>query len=347
MELEKHISKLLLTNDCVIVPGFGGFMTHHVAAFYDKDVATFYPPTRTLGFSKQLTMNDSLMVQSFVEEYDMSYPEAFSHVEECVAELKHRIETYGEYEMHGLGIFTLAENGLFDFTPCEAGILTPNLYGLSSVERLFTYKTDKQNQDSHRLQSNTINAKKKIQTAESPVAVTSFVQEETNEEERIPFHIRSLIIKMAVACIVFVVLLMIPSSMGESLPSDVVKSGIDTNLLSRVMPKSVVTNAPQLKLATKHESVVQKVKETEQPSNTAIEETYYSIVLASRVTKKNAETYVENLHKDGYTDAKVLVKGKSVKVIYGKFATESEARQIRKKMTDNIEFNDSWILEVK
>ncbi|MQO83477.1 SPOR domain-containing protein, partial [Prevotella copri] len=33
--LERHIEILLLSNDCVIVPGFGGFMAHHVDARYD------------------------------------------------------------------------------------------------------------------------------------------------------------------------------------------------------------------------------------------------------------------------------------------------------------------------
>lgn len=34
-ELERHIEILLLSNDCVIVPDFGGFMAHHVDARYD------------------------------------------------------------------------------------------------------------------------------------------------------------------------------------------------------------------------------------------------------------------------------------------------------------------------
>jgi hypothetical protein len=43
-ELERHIAKLLLDNDCVIVPGFGGFMAHHIAASYDEKNHIFPPP---------------------------------------------------------------------------------------------------------------------------------------------------------------------------------------------------------------------------------------------------------------------------------------------------------------
>ena len=35
IELERHIEILLLSNDCVIVPDFGGFMAHHADARFD------------------------------------------------------------------------------------------------------------------------------------------------------------------------------------------------------------------------------------------------------------------------------------------------------------------------
>ena len=61
IELERHIEILLLSNDCVIVPGLGGFMTHHVEAHFDERDYMFLPPLRTLGFNPQLNINDSLL----------------------------------------------------------------------------------------------------------------------------------------------------------------------------------------------------------------------------------------------------------------------------------------------
>ncbi|MFW5519352.1 MAG: SPOR domain-containing protein, partial [Segatella copri] len=46
-ELKRHIEILLLSNDCVIVPEFGGFMAHHVDARYDGRDNMFLPPLRT------------------------------------------------------------------------------------------------------------------------------------------------------------------------------------------------------------------------------------------------------------------------------------------------------------
>ena len=132
IELERHIEILLLDNDCVIVPGLGGFMTHHVDAAYDEEEGVFFPPLRTLGFNPQLTMNDSLLVQSYIEAYDISYPEAQRRIEGEVVELRQRLDTDGSYELNDIGTLKLNDEGHLEFMPCEAGILTPALYGLSS-----------------------------------------------------------------------------------------------------------------------------------------------------------------------------------------------------------------------
>ena len=97
IELERHIEILLLNNDCVIVPELGGFMAHHIDARYDEEEDMFLPPLRTLGFNPQLNINDSLLAQSYVEAYDISYPEALRRIEDEVNELKQHLENEGSY----------------------------------------------------------------------------------------------------------------------------------------------------------------------------------------------------------------------------------------------------------
>lgn len=92
IELKRHIEILLLDNDCVVVPGLGGFVAHHIDARYDARDGVYLPPLRTLGFNQKLDMNDSLLAQSYVEAYDMSYPEAMRKIDEEVGELKSVLE---------------------------------------------------------------------------------------------------------------------------------------------------------------------------------------------------------------------------------------------------------------
>ena len=109
-------------------------MAHNISARYEEQEHLFLPPLRTLGFNPQLNINDSLLVQSYIEAYDISYPEALQRIEDEVEELKQHLQNEGSYELNDIGTLALNEDGNYVFTPCEAGILTPALYGLSSVE---------------------------------------------------------------------------------------------------------------------------------------------------------------------------------------------------------------------
>ena len=80
-ELTKHIESLLLKNDCVIVPHLGGFVTHYMPARWVKEENLFLPPYRSVAFNAQLTVNDGLLVQSYMQANDSSYPDTLKWVE--------------------------------------------------------------------------------------------------------------------------------------------------------------------------------------------------------------------------------------------------------------------------
>lgn len=73
-------------------------------------------------------------MQSYAEAYDLSYPDAYARIENEVRELKQHIENDGYYELSDIGTLCLNNEGNLEFKPCEAGILTPDLYSLSSFE---------------------------------------------------------------------------------------------------------------------------------------------------------------------------------------------------------------------
>ena len=93
-------------------------MAHYVSAHYDEDDQMFLPPLRTLGFNPQLKINDSLLAQSYVEAYDISYPEALQRIEDEVNELKMHLETEGTFELNDIGVLALNDEGNYLFTPC-------------------------------------------------------------------------------------------------------------------------------------------------------------------------------------------------------------------------------------
>lgn len=131
VELAKHIETLLLENDCVIVPDFGGFIVHNVSARKDETEQTFLPPYRALGFNPQLNLNDGLLIQSYMYAYDVNYPQAQLLVEQAVNELKAQLAQDTYVELQGVGRLSYNIEDQFVFSPCEAGLCSPALYGFT------------------------------------------------------------------------------------------------------------------------------------------------------------------------------------------------------------------------
>ena len=131
-ELSRHIEILLVSHDCVTVPGLGGFVAHYEQSRFSDGI--FYPPLRTLGFNAQLQHNDYLLAQSYQDAYDIPYPEAFRRIEKEVEEIRQTMVVNGEYVFHGIGTLTLDADNHLTFCPASAGILTPSLFGLGTFK---------------------------------------------------------------------------------------------------------------------------------------------------------------------------------------------------------------------
>lgn len=364
IEINRHIEILLLSNDCVIVPGFGGFMAHHVDARYDGRDNMFLPPLRTVGFNPQLTMNDSLLALSYVETYDISYPEALRRIEDEVVEIRQSLENEGKFEIENIGMLFLNEDGNISFEPCEAGILTPDFYGLGGFDMLPIAQIDNsEQQNENQNVAMTVNLAKEEQPvkkeAEAPAAPANnsvFIAEEEEEEEKAEFISikKSWLRNMAAACIALIAFFTISTPLGSP---TIEKSQIDTGMLTRIMPKEMTpvksnelllpTDEPKLMETTptdKAEKAPAMAQDREIATPIA---SYYSIVLASRVTKRNAASYVEHLQSKGFKEARVLITDNNVKVIYGNYRSESEAYNTLNRLHTNEAFTDGWITKVK
>ena len=75
--------------------------------------------------------------------------------------------------------------------------------------------------------------------------------------------------------------------------------------------------------------------------------TGYTIVIASHVTRRNAQAYTSDLHRRGYDQANVYTRAGRTKVIYGHYATREEALRVLNRLTNIDEFNSCWITRLK
>ena len=342
LELELHIIRLLLDNNCVIVPNFGGFIAHHVHAYYDTKEKAFFPPSRTVGFNPKLTMNDSLLAQSYVDTYDISYPEALNRIGESVEKIKQTIETKGAYTLNCIGTIIKVHNSQYDFRPCKVNILTPANYGLSAFEIKSLQKVDN---EEVAVAAETAHV---VEIAPKATPLIDIASDAASNEKSLSIRIPVNVIRQLVAvCIALVVFTLFPAPIGDSSKNSHFQSAIDTNMLYRIMPKDITKGKPdKLNNGINHKN--NEVSKTIKPQSkkATVSQKMFSIVLASRVTKANAKRYVEQLHKKGMAEAEVYSHGGNTKVIYNHFATKDEASKALNKLTDNIEFAGCWITEI-
>ena len=363
IEIERHIEILLLDNDCVIVPGLGGFTAHHVEARFDESDDVFLPPLRTLGFNQQLKINDSLLVQSYIEAYDISYPEALRRIEGEVEELRQRLANDGYYEMTDIGVLEMNEDGNIIFTPCEAGILTPELYGLSSFEMQPLMA-----EESTTSASSTQVQKQNVEP--TPITTTVFDQvgqkedtsandagQDTDTDEDAEKTIcikvswlRNAGIAAAAALLLFFVIFPISHS---GLKNVNIGDFNGTSFFSKLMPKDSQMNninISEIKASAKdssRQSVKDSVKDSIKGIEPKVKSDTFCIVLASCIPQKNAERYVEQLHKKGFDKAYAMVNNKMVRVIYGNYTSETDAYNDLQKIRSKDEFEQAWILKKK
>ena len=359
IEIERHIEILLLDNDCVIVPGLGGFTAHHVEARYDDADGVFVPPLRTLGFNPQLKINDSLLVQSYIEAYDICYPEALRRVESEVEELWQHLNNDGSYEMNDIGILEINEEGNIEFTPCEAGILTPNLYGLSSFEmsplavepqESLTQETNATRAGSPTPITTTVFDTPKVEKKEE-----TFYKETDEDEERTICIKVSLLRNVGIAAAAVIALLLVFTPISHTGLKNVAMGDFNgTSFFSKLMPKDSQMNKIDITAAkvsvkdTVIKHVAPKLKaDTAKVSTPKAKEDTFCIVVASSIPQKNADRYVEQLHKRGLTQAYTYVSNHMVRVIYGNYASENDAYNALQKVRGNAEFENAWILKKK
>ena len=375
IELERHIEILLLSNDCVIVPHLGGFMTHHIEARYDEHDSMFLPPLRTLGFNAQLNINDSLLVQSYIEAYDISYPEALQRIEDEVEELKQHLQNEGSYELNDIGVLTLNDDGNYVFTPCEAGILTPALYGLSSFEMKPLQTTAAQV-----VKAVPPVTEQPVETPQQPAAQIFDLGDQTPEEEventedndvvRIKFSwIRNAVAVAAILLAVF--FLAMPTGKTDMMQRTIsnINNGLlfgmmseDTNMSKIEIQKKVTRKETSRSENTqKTDSIAKSVADAQaksvadaqaksvadaQAESVADAPRKYCIVLASCVSIRNANSFIERLQEKGYEQAEVFERNNIRRVIYGHYPSEEAAHDDLRRFHRHSETAEAWLMEL-
>ncbi len=365
IELTQHIEHLLLENDCVIIPGFGGFVAYSNHAKRVENENLFLPPTRAIGFNSKLQLNDGLLAQSYMLKHDISFADAMRRVEKEVDALTEALQEKGKVEFANIGElhYTIEQN--YEFTPYNEKLTTPWLYGLGSFEM------------------KELSAIRRIEPILQP--------KETQESpKRYHLHINRAFVRNTVAAVAAIALFFFLSTPIEN--TYVMKGSyanlLPTDLFETIESKSVITTpipvdanqqqkraddktkkqkaavkpvaVKEVKVAPK-EATTSNVVAATSTSTTATQaittapaqpaasvakasNNKFHLIVLSSVGEEKAQALVTRLKSEGYKDAQILSSNGKVRVSITSYPTHEDASSGLAKLRTNEAFRDAWLL---
>ena len=382
IELAQHIEVLLLENDCVIVPGLGGFVAHYTPAMRVAEENVFLPPTRIIGFNPQLKMNDGLLVQSYMAVYDTDFSDATRIVEKEVAHIFTALHEEGKVDLPNIGELRYSIHGIYDFVPYDHKITTPYLYGLDSfemqelaalkkpyMEKTIRYSVPVVPEDKKRRfeikfnRSYLSNAVAMIAVValffflSTPIENTEVV--EGNYAQLLPNELFEMIEKESLAINPIVV------SRKADTPKASAQKNTGQKAKKKVVPVAVrevkvgqanAQNAPvvsqpkqQAAEVSSSTSVTTKSEIQKTTAGTVapslVSTQKYHVIIASVGTEKDAEAMAKQLIEKGYPHAKAIVGDGKMRVSIESCGTETKAYQALNRVRQNETYKNAWVLK--
>ena len=134
MDIKAFIRELLFDHDCVIIPGFGGFIGNYSPARYDKASGLFYPPVKMISFNRNLSHNDGLLIGRISQARGVNYGDSRHMVEEFSLELNKCLARGEKVIFDHIGTFVTNYENSIEFEPEEGTNYHLASYGLESFQ---------------------------------------------------------------------------------------------------------------------------------------------------------------------------------------------------------------------
>ena len=380
--LARHIELLLRDNDCVILPGFGGFIAHDVPAYYVSEEGLYYPPSRSISFNASITMNDGLLAQSYMKSYQVDYARANYMIDVAVEQLTDMLDEEGTATLPHIGTLTQDINQSLQFVADEAGIASPLHFGLGS----FLIRDLAQ----------LVNAPHKAEPTITHTAKT------------IDLHIRKDVLRRVVStAAVFLLLLMVALPTGDHQPTDIAALRLteiittpqaqpveaiaipcDTAIVALPVaeelaaptfeaevipaaemqpeaatietPAEVIAEEPTIKPIVEQapiaeptpapvaEAAIEPVVEVAvEPAASTVSEKTYHIIVASLPNHRGADETLSQYARMGYTGASLVERDDRVRISLMQFDDKAEANAQLAILRQQDKFKSAWLLAVR
>ena len=333
ISIDKHISRLIAAHDCVIIPGFGAFLSHRISAHYNAEEQVYMPPRRTLGFNPQITMDDALLTTTYMQQYGISYNQAAILMKDDIKKLKKRLSRKGQLYFGELGVLSMNIDGVISFEPAENGIDDPENYGMMPLpipmlahkeEPTITIKINR-----HRISQ---------YVAAAAAIIIMFVFVTPLSEHTFKNDTKASLGNFASPEQISMM-----QQVSAPAPVAVAKNSCEICPIEESIKQEIATIVPT-ETATAPNVVTVAPEESTQNSSANIEtKTTYHIIVASSPNEKNADLAIKELSSKAKFDyAKVEANGR-FRISAGGYDTQEDAHSALSDI--QATFPDAWIFK--
>lgn len=105
MDIADYIKELILKNECVILPQFGGFITKYCPANIDKEKKILTPPSKEIEFRSDLKKDNGILVNYIAKKKRIFNTRARRLVQDYVNEINAILDRADNVVLKGLGSF--------------------------------------------------------------------------------------------------------------------------------------------------------------------------------------------------------------------------------------------------
>lgn len=340
LRIIEHIEQMLSVHDCVIIPGFGGFVLQVTPTWYNAEAHRFEPLHKELVFNETLQHNDGLLIESYRQSEATDYRSAYQLVQADVAELKALLERDGQVEMAPIGVFRRGEEGQLIFEASrDTDWLNASMFGLPAftIEPLAeelpipmnVEKMEKRRPDVYYIP---VNRRLVRWVAAAVVAIVVFLSASTSVEE----------VNRSAYTASFVPTEMLNANMQKDEPSPAEPEPTSTKV--EVTPRAETKPAPveKPKAETKVAKASAPKREAAKTVEAAPQKRYY-IVIASLASSEQAAQYMKGVgQKDCPNMAVLQTKGK-YRVYADRFTDKAAAEKYQNTLRKNPKYKDAWL----
>ena len=333
-----HIERLLLTNDCVIIPEFGGFVLHPCPAVYQPVEHRFCPPCKEIVFNPTLKHYDRLIPESYMQMYGMTFEEAHLSLRKDIEELHHLLDNERSVYFEKTGFLRKDDEGrLFFEIEQNVSFVALKPYGL------YPFHLPPMLHNTQKIQTET----------------TQTIKLETEQKRMVSLPVnRALLRATAISAAAVALFLLVATPVNNVstssysaclIPSKIITGNVCVHDTQKDATQEAILKADTIiKYDTVSEEtpspspVVQAAPPAVKITETTSQKIYYAII-GSFTSEKQANQFMQQINIPELTNMGIVKNEERVRVYAEKFDNRNDAQNYILRLRANAKLKDTWL----